>query len=164
MTPGNPLAKIGFSTRDTWIVACSALIVTLAPSFQSFWIDEGTMALISRSTDFYKQILLGHMNASETMMPFATTYFWVLEKFVGDSEWALRLGNLPWLWFGIACMALIGKRTGWDWLPLLFAVHPVVWFYADEVRPYSIQLGAGCWMALGFVQLLQTRGKESWGP
>jgi hypothetical protein len=163
MASENPLEQKGFSARDTWIVVCSALVLALAPSFQSFWIDEGTMALISRSTPFYKQILLGHMNASETMMPFATTYFWLVEKIVGDSEWALRLGNLPWLWFGIVCMALIGKRTGWSWLPLLFAIHPVVWFYADEVRPYAIQLGAGCWLALGFVQLLQSEGRQSRG-
>jgi len=163
MVSENSLEQKRFSTRDIWIVVCSALVITLAPSFQSFWIDEATMALISRSTVFYKQILLGHMTASETMMPFATTYFWVLEKIVGDSEWALRLGNLPWLWFGVFCMALIGKRTGWAWLPLLFAIHPVVWFYADEVRPYSIQLGAGCWLALGFVQLLQSEGRQSRG-
>jgi hypothetical protein len=163
MTSENPQDQKSFSTRDIWILVCSALIITLAPSFQSYWIDEGTMALISRSTPFYKQILLGHMNASETMMPFATTYFWMLEKIVGEGEWTLRLGNLPWLWFGIVCMALSGKRTGWSWLPLLFAIHPVVWFYADEVRPYAIQLGAGCWLTLGFVQLLQSEGRQSRG-
>jgi hypothetical protein len=153
-----------FSARDLWILIVALFIVALAPSFQSFWIDEGTMGLISRVPTFAEfQDVVVKMKGSEALMPLATTYFWAVEKIVGENEWALRCCNLPWLWLGIVCMALIGKRIAWPWLPLFFAIHPVVWFYADEVRPYAIQLGTGCWLTLGFVQLLQSEGTQTRG-
>ena len=65
--------------------------------------------------------MLSHLWGSESLMPLTTNYFWLAEKVVGDSEWMLRLCNLTWLWFGIICMALAGKRIGCPWLPLLFA-------------------------------------------
>jgi hypothetical protein len=156
--------QTGFFPRDFVIVLSAVLVVSLAPSFQSFWIDEGTIGVLSRSATFAElHTALSYMKGSETLMPLTTTYFWALEKIVGDGEWALRCGNLPWLWLGIGCLALAGKRIGWPWLPLLFAIHPVVWFYADEVRPYAIQLGVGSWMALGFLQIVQSDGKNNIG-
>ena len=160
----NLLAKRGFSRRDLGIAVFSILMVALAPSFQSFWIDEGTTGLLSRTPTFFDlQMSLDQMRGSEVMMPLTTSYFWAAEKIVGDHEWALRCCNLPWLWLGIICLALVGRRIDWPWLPLLFAIHPVVWFYADDVRPYAIQLGTGSWLTLGFVQIFQSRGKQSRG-
>jgi len=164
MSAENRLERDHFTTRDFWIIGISLLLIVFAPSFQSFWIDEGTMGLLCRApsfSDLQQKLVL--MRGSEALMPLATTYFWLLEKVVGEGEWALRCGNLPWLWLGIICLALAGKRIAWPWLPLLFAIHPVIWFYADEVRPYAIQLGTGSWMALGFVQLLQSEGRQTSG-
>jgi len=164
MAAENRLEQGRFTARDFWIIGVSLLLIVFAPSFQSFWIDEGTMGLLCRAPSFSDlQQKLEMMRGSEALMPLATTYFWLLEKITGDEEWALRCGNLPWLWLGIICLALVGKRINWPWLPLLFAIHPVVWFYADEVRPYAIQLGAGSWMVLGFVQVLQSEGKQMRG-
>ena len=152
------------TAKAGWIAFVAAALLWLAPTSQSLWIDEGSMGLLSReSTVSGLRTALGQIAGSEALMPLTALYFWTVEKFVGDGEWALRCGNLPWLWLGIICLALIGRRIGWPWLPLLFAVHPVVWFYADEIRPYAIQLGAGCWLALGFVQVVQSEGKSVTG-
>lgn len=158
------MKKSGFPARDLWILAFSILIVALAPSFQSFWIDEGTTGLLSRAPTFSDlQRTLDEIKGSEALMPLTTSYFWAMEKVVGGDEWALRCCNLPWLWLGIVCLTLVGRRINWPWLPLLFALHPVVWFYADEVRPYAVQLGSGSWLTLGFVQILQSEGKQGRG-
>lgn len=152
--------RSGFAPRDLWIMLVAILLVSFAPTTQSFWIDEGTMGLVSRIGTFTElHSIMGRMNGSEALMPMATAYFWAWEKIVGENEWALRCGNLPWLWLGIVCLGCVGKRIAWPWLPLLFAIHPVVWFYADEFRPYAIQLGTGSWLALAFVQILQSEGK-----
>lgn len=152
--------KIG-GVKDVrlWVATLvGLLLLALAPSSDSLWIDEGMMVTLARGRSVAEILELATLlRGSESQMPFGILWFCAWGKIAGYSEWALRMGNLVPLGIGVLMLARIGRRTGAWHLPLLFAVNPLVWFYANEIRPYALQIGGGCALCLGMAMVLLDR-------
>lgn len=127
-------------------------VMLLAISNESLWIDEfwnAYFAKVGSLGELYELLLIP--SGSQTPLHFIYNYFWGL--FVHPSELGLRLSNLPL--FVIGQLALFWalraypKKFGY----LLLAVnslHPMVWQYANEARPY-IMMYAGSEMILAYI-------------
>jgi hypothetical protein len=125
------------------------VLLMFAPGPDSLWIDEGQLVGIVHSERFLGMLdVMKLLKGSESQMPLALAYFWAWGQTFGYAEWILRAGNLLPLAIGVLMLARIGRKTGAWYLPLLFAVNPLVWFYANEVRPYALQLSGGCGLCL----------------
>ena len=127
-------------------------IMLLAISHESFWIDEFWNAYVA-SLDSLGQLyeLLVQPYGSQTPLHFAYCYMW--GQLFPLSESSLRLTNLPLFALGQACMfwALRAYPKPFGYLLLaLSALHPMVWQYANEARPY-IMIYSGSEMILAYI-------------
>ncbi len=140
------------------VLTASIVLIFSAISNQSIWIDEAMTANYARmetSGELFRS--LWRDKKSEAQMPLGMYLAFLGEKLFGHSEYALRIPNLLWLSLGIWAFALIGKRIGAVWLPLLLAVHPMVWHYADEARPYALQIGLAALLLWATAGLMSDR-------
>jgi hypothetical protein len=125
------------------------VLLMFAPGADSLWIDEGLIVAIVRSESFHGMVdIMKLVSGSESQMPLALAYFWAWGHMTGYTEWGMRAGNLLPLAIGVLMLSHIGRKTGAWYLPLLFAANPLVWFYANEIRPYALQLTGGCGLCL----------------
>jgi len=130
---------------------CSVVLIAISISGQSLWIDEASTAVYAMkpSLELFFDTLLND-KASEAQMPAGMLLAYFFEKALGHSEYALRAPNFFWLSLGVLALWRVGCHFGAAWLPLLLAAHPMVWYYADEARPYALQVGMACvlvWVA-----------------
>ncbi len=125
------------------ILAVAAWV--LAISNQSFWIDEaGTAhkAMMPTLAGWWER--LRAEGTSNLQLPLYMLYAWTWEKLVGPAEWSLRAGNIPWILLAVVVVARLFKASP----PLRVAASVVlllnafVWYYLNEARPYSMQIGA----------------------
>jgi hypothetical protein len=84
-------------------------------------------------------------------MPLSMLYSWIGGRLLGTSEWQLRAINIFWGFLGVFSFYWVGRILKISWLPILFAVHPFVWHYMNEARPYAMQLGCSSLLAAGLV-------------
>lgn len=149
-----------------WLIAALALLPVMVSS-QSLWIDEAQTVNYARLPALSDVVqALASDQKSEAMMPLPMVLSWVWARLLGTSELALRLPNLVYLALGISALWHLGVRLKMPALPLLFAVHPFLWQYADEARPYALQIGLGAAFAATSCALIQTRGTSAnarWG-
>ena len=45
----------------------------------------------------------------------------------------------------------------------LFALHPFLWYYADEARPYALQMALGCALLWSSVEIIEKKGDSRAG-
>lgn len=147
--------------RDPKWIACLATgfsfsFILLAISRQSLWIDEAITATyaMQESLSSFAEVIWSETK-SEAQMPFGMFQAFLFEKFLGHSEYALRLPNLLWLSLGILAFRSLGGICRMRWLPLLIGVHPMIWFYADEARPYAMQIGVAAVLLWASIVLLR---------
>jgi hypothetical protein len=138
-----------------FLVSCLAGAIMITS--ESLWIDEG------QTWHFVKQPTIGawfstleHNVKSEAQMPFGMFVFWLGAKAIGDSERALRALNLPWVGLAGVAVGLIGRLLKLRGLLLLFLMHPFLWYYTNEARPYAMQICAGAWLLFVFVKWYST--------
>jgi hypothetical protein len=133
-------------------------VMLLAISNESLWIDEfwtahfGTLESLGHLYD-----LLLIPGGSQTPLHFVYYYFWAL--FFHPNELFLRLANLPFFVLGqlSLLLALRTYRRKFSYLFLaVCALHPMVWQYANEARPY-IMMYAGSQMILAYILRLHAR-------
>ncbi len=130
-------------------------VACVAVSSQSLWIDEAETA-----TKVIQPTLPGCWHAlyqehiSNLQMPLYFIYAWGWVRLFGVSEFALRAANIPWFFLGFFAIAhfLRGHPGIRDATLLLYCLHPFVWYYLNEARPYIMQLSgallvAGCMFA-----------------
>jgi len=139
----------------------SLFLLPLMVSQQSLWIDEGQTAsyatspsLLNWGENFWAD------TKSEGMMPLPMFLAWIFAQVIGASEFALRLPNLIYLGLAIYLLWKVGNKISIPFLPLLFAVNPFVWQYADEARPYALQIGLGTALLASSIYLIQSDGKS----
>ncbi len=124
------------------------LVAGVFISPDSFWIDEGNTAYRAMQPDLSSWFkALTSINGSDSQMPGYMLYVWVWQKFSGDSEFALRLSNLPWL----ALMVWALRRS-----PMAIVValtSPFILYYLSELRPYLMQVSGAALVIHGFSRM-----------
>jgi hypothetical protein len=155
--PNQPIA--------TWQIGVFVLIQTgvmlMAISNESLWIDEFWTAhfgTLRSFRAFYDLLLVP--SGSQTPLHFLHFYLWGLIAPAG--EFMLRLANLPL--FVAGQLALFWAVRSWPWkFSTLFltvsALHPMVWQYANEARPYTMMY-AGAQMMLASILNMHAAGAE----
>jgi hypothetical protein len=138
------------------LLALCALLITLAPSDDSLWIDEAGTAQLAMTPTF-REFVVGMTTGgnSEQQMPLSMLIAWVSAHILGTSEYQLRLPNLLWGFAGLWAFYLIARRLNNPWVIPCFAVQPYLWFYVNEFRPYAFQIGLGAWLCYSLLRLLQ---------
>gem|GEM_PF-1278930 len=93
-------------------------------------------------------------------MPLGMFSFWAWAQAFGTSELAMRSLNLIWAAIAILGLARAGRQLSIPWLPMLFAVQPLVWYYMNCAQTPIMQMAGGALLlggALGFL----TKGSKS---
>jgi hypothetical protein len=127
------------------VVACAAL------SSQSIWIDEAqTVEKAAQPTLAAWWNALYMERNSNLQLPLYMIYIWGWARGFGTSELAMRAANVPFFFLGLfATWHFLRRRPGLRNAALLiYCVHPFVWYYLDEARPYMMQL-SGAMLAAG---------------
>ncbi len=144
-------------------MVAALLLLPLMVSNRSLWIDEGqtaSYASLPGIGEFCERIRADNAigSLSEGMMPLSMFLAWVGGKILPATEVALRLPNLLYLAGGFLVAYRVGRRLRAPWLVLLLAVHPFTWYYADEARPYALQIALGCCLFWSCLDISGSRG------
>jgi len=149
------VSQPGLPTGKWWtglFALTQVAVMLLAISNESLWIDEfwtAHFAALASFKDFLELLLVP--NGSQTPLHFLHFYLWGLSHPPG--EFLLRLANLPLFVLGQLAVfwALRDYPRKFAVLFLtLGALHPMVWQYANEARPY-VMLVAGSQMILAYL-------------
>ena len=133
-------------------------LVPLMPSSDSIWVDEAQTWRYARHTTFSGWWAeMASDRFSESQMPLGMFSSWVGARFLGTSEWAMRAPNMLWAAGSIFIFYLLGRSLHQPFLPLLLAVQPYLWFYANEARPYALQIFSGSILLYGLHQGIQLK-------
>ena len=147
----------------TWgFFMLQTVIFLLAIQNESLWIDEFVTAYFA-SLDSFDRVyeLLFITKGSQTPLHYLYYYAWGL--LVQSTEFNLRLANLPFFLFGQGALyfALRPHPTRLRQLFLIVsAIHPMVWQYANEARPYIMMYG-GSEMILAYLLHLHALPADS---
>jgi hypothetical protein len=124
----------------------AAILLLLAPSGDSFWIDEANSANMALQPGLASWWQAVTQIASDVQMSPYFLQLWGWQRLAGSSEWGLRLDNLPWIILGIGAWFLALPRSMRGTFALLAGVSPFLWYYANEIRPYAMLFGASSLM------------------
>ena len=136
-------------------------VMLLAISRESFWIDEfWNVYFVSLTSLGQLYEALSAPYGSQTPLHFVYGYFW--GQLFPHSEAGLRLSNLPLFLMGQAslywALRAYPRRFAYALLAAS-ALHPMVWQYANELRPY-IMIYAGSEMLLAYLLHLHALGSQ----
>ncbi|MEO5802629.1 MAG: hypothetical protein ABIR24_03800 [Verrucomicrobiota bacterium] len=150
--------RTGLSPLTNWLwpalflmlVACAAI------TNRTFWIDECVTAHVADHTNLieaWEEMV--DLRFAEVQMPFFIAYMWGFEKFFGDSEVALRLAGLPFFLIGMTLLlTALARRWRNLWaLMLTIGLSPFVWYYLNEARLYTMQMGASAMVVAALFRL-----------
>jgi uncharacterized membrane protein len=127
-------------------------VMLVAISGESLWIDEFWTAHFA-SLDSWSTLFELLMVPSGSQTPLHFIYYHVWGLLFEPTELALRLANLPLFVLGQVCLfwALRDHDARFAvFMLVLSAMHPMVWQYANEARPY-IMMVAGAQMVLAYL-------------
>ena len=159
-----PVAITTWPTRawGTALFILSQIIVLLcAITSESLWIDEfwtAHFSTIHSVRELYDLLVIP--NGSQTPLHFIYYYLWGLV--FGSHELSLRLANLPLFLLGQLSLFLALRDYPGRFTYLLLgvsALHPMVWQYANEARPY-IMMYAGSQMILAYMLNLHSTSRR----
>ncbi len=143
----------------------NAGVMLVAVGNDSFWIDEfwnAYFASLDSLSSLYKA--LREPYGSQTPLHFVYGYVWA--QVSTASEFGLRLSNLPLFMLGQATLfwALRDYPKPMAYAMLLVsALHPMVWQYSNEFRPY-IMMYAGAEMLLAYVFHIEAARQNDRAP
>ena len=146
------------SVRSKVFFALALALCVLMPGAQSLWIDEAQTWRVASMPSFGAFLSdLTNTHGSEAMMPFGMLMPWLAARVLGTGEWQLRAVNILWAAAAVGAFFVLGRRWRMPWAPLFMAVQPFLWFYANEARPYALQIAAGAWLLVGLVVCVEDR-------
>jgi hypothetical protein len=157
--PGSALAEQRLSLtpkRRVVFYALVFLLVTLvAVSNDSLWIDECATAYFAAHASlkgaFQEMISL---KWPEIQAPLYLSYIWAWAKVVGSSEYLLRFAGAPWFLAGAVLFI-----TSWSeprkrlCAGMAVGLSPFAWFYLNEARLYSMQIGLALAVMASLIRL-----------
>ncbi len=138
----------------------------MAVSSQSLWIDEAESAVITLQPTVHgvwQALYADH--SSNMQMPLHFIYFRLWSGIFGGSEFSLRASNIPWFFLGFFSIFhfLRRDRVFRDVTLLVFCLHPFVWYYLNEARPYAMEL-SGAMLVCGALYEAMERPDEPLTP
>jgi hypothetical protein len=153
----SPRQPSSFRSSNTWLALLIAGMAALAVTNRSFWIDEYFVA------ELIKETTLGRLwerikHYPEVQMPLYMSYIWAQTRVFGTSEWLMRAAGIPWFVAG-AIVFLIGMRRviGTALVPaLVVSSSAFAWYYLNEARVYSLQMGMALALAGSGAALIQS--------
>ncbi len=131
----------------------------LAVSSQSLWIDEAETALKAMQPTLHGWWhALDYEHNSNMQLPLYMIYIWGWARIFGFSEIALRAANIPFFFLGYFAIAHFLRRHPPLRLAtlLVYCLHPFVWYYLNEARPYILQLSGALLVAGALFDALDT--------
>ena len=152
------------ASKASWLGALGialvgVLVCSLAISHQSYWIDETDVVYKARLPSLADWWGIISQGGSELQQPLYPLMVWGLGRFVPLGEFSVRSLNVVWFIGGLvaAWFALVNQpRLRWAFLALLLC-SPFAWYYLNEARPYTLQLGASLVVFLGVYRLSLTQ-------
>src|ERR1035441_5454237 len=149
-----------------------ALLATLtlglcALNDQSLWLDELTtwqLTVADTWTDWLKQLV--SLPNSDAQSPLYHFYMRLWVQIFPATEISLRAANLPWIFISFLALLTTPVPECSRRLILLIAsvmfLHPMVWYYANEARPYAMMLAGSSISASGLLtRLLNPKNPRS---
>lgn len=136
---------------------CVLLMSALAINSGSLWDDEGYRSFFALYNDFDNMLAYSGRDKQ-----FAFVFYeWLWLAVFPHTEIGMRCMNIPFLLMGCAYLARMLHNRGMSpmWAAVL-VLHPMVWYYTNEVSPYIIMLSAS--LGLCFHTFF-ARKPESWG-
>lgn len=147
-----------------FLLVLSVGVFIFVPSNRSLWVDEGYTALSALEPSWNEWLeKFPHTFDYDPLKPLPGLVTFLFSRVTGGGEAALRYHNVVWILLGVGSLWFVGQRARMAWLPFVFILHPFVWYYLDEVRPYALQLGAGAMLLLSCLVLTGAKGKSAWG-
>ena len=128
---------------------------------QSFWMDEiGTYHMISSPSLGPVFHNLAEDRSSDSEMPLFMVLAWGWKSLVGTGETALRSFNM--LWFGVIVLCLWRiRKAGFGWFLIPWTLlHPLLWYYMSEFRPYLMLMAGGFLLLVS--ALLLGQAEKGW--
>jgi hypothetical protein len=156
------MVPVKFALPSWCWFALALLLLGFSVTGESLWVDEARthrFSSISEIGDFIRGVAT--TPNSEAQMPGYLFLAWVADKALGSSEWAMRAQNYFWGALALFFFWRSACRLGSSWMVLFFALHPFLWFYMDEARPYAMQIALGAWMMDLLLRLQKTRECET---
>lgn len=150
---------------SVWLfVLVQVSVMLVAITNESLWIDE-FWADCFVLKDSFQGLIEQWSNPQVVLTPLFYLYFYFWGIFFHSGEMVMRLANLPLFVLGQLSLflALRAYPKHFSYLLLaLSALHPMVWQYANEARPYMMMY-AGAEMILAYllhIHTIQSREDE----
>ena len=141
---------------DGWLVGFTALAAAVrlwGLGAQSLWYDEW---LTTEATRGGLRDLVHHVATREGITPPYFLVMWGWVRLFGDGEVALRslsvLAGVATVPVAYAMVGALGRRRGARLAAALVAVNPMLVWYSQEARPYSLLALLGALSALACVR------------
>lgn len=144
------------AANGLWPALFLVLIACVAVTNRSFWIDECVTAHVAHHKNLieaWKEVV--DLKIAEVQMPFFITYMWGFEKIFGDGEFALRIAGFPFFLLGMTLLVTaLARRWQSLWAPMIATgLSPFVWYYLNEARLYTMQMGASAMVVAALIRL-----------
>lgn len=153
-----PPGKTISNTLKIGILIFCAIIGCLIPSDRSLWQDEAWTALNGKQPNFesWKREFFVMDTPMDILKPLGSFSNFAFSRILGTSEYQMRLQNVLWFFIGLAAIYWMADRFRLWWLPVLYALHPFVWYLVDEVRPYAMQMAGGACLLACTISLIES--------
>ena len=157
-------SRSGVRFKREWLVW--ALVLSLlglgAISTESFWIDEFSTAHFASQASLkaeWQEIL--RLRWPELQAPFYMAYIWTWAKVFGIGEWSLRFAGIPWFIAGALIFVMAWRKPQQRlFVCLAVVLNPFIWYYLNEARLYSMQLGCALATVGCLVRLMSNDGES----
>lgn len=144
--------------RNPIIVAIvlASLLGIFSINGQSFWLDEFGTWMGTRPVNFMSWLdHFMHWNSSDAQIPLYHFYMWLWSHISPQSEIHWRWSNFPWLilaFYPLLRAPVAAHAIRWiHTMLLILMAHPLIWYYANELRPYIALMAGTILTGVGFI-------------